>query len=419
MLKRILTYLLAGAALLSFYGCPTNWSENYRYDKQEPYDIYALHQLLDARPEGLTMVADSLGTLREYEGNHANYLFVGRYAYYNERGITHLLDFVERGNTAFIAANDLPEDLASHLFGDDCYYNIYDTDQIMPYLQADTVQLQLTDNGQNFELIQVYDHEPYNRATHYVNEELLCDPNIDNEVIGTLDTVLINFVRLSWGEGDFFFLTNPIFLTNYFITDSLRYEYAEASLAVLGEGPVYWDEYSRVPPSVARQRDNRRNRGNNNGYNGGRNLLTGNEALSYIQEQAPLALAWYTLIVAALLFVLFRGKRRQRIIPSINRRENSSKRFIDTISRLVYQKGNHAAIARQELGNLRFHLQDKYGIHWKEGQPPPENLAELTGISPEVAEKALIEIRVVQGKIEIEELALMRFYRAIEPLYKL
>ena len=147
--------------------------------------------------------------------------------------------------------------------------------------------------------------------------------------------------------------------------------------------------------------------------------MTGNEALSYIQEQGPLALAWYTLIIAALLYVIFRGKRRQRIIPSIDRRENSSKRFIDTISRLVYQKGNHAAIARQELGNLRFHLQEKYGIHWKEGQAPPENLAELTGISPEVAEKALIEIRIVQGKIEIEELALMRFYRAIEPLYKL
>jgi len=418
MLKRLLTYIVAAVGLLSFYGCPTNWSENYRYDEKEPYDIYALHQLLEARPEGLTMISDSLAQLNEHTTGHANYLFVGRYAFYNERAITELLDFVERGNTAFIAANDLPEDLASHLFGDDCYYGIYDTDQIIPFLQLDTVSLQITERGQNFDLVQVYDHNPYRRTTHYVSEELLCDPNIDNEVMGTLDTAFINFVRLSWGEGNFYFLTNPIFLTNYFLTDSLRHEYAEASLAVLGEGPVYWDEHSRVPPSVARQRDNRRNRGSG-GYNGGRNLLTGNEALSYIQEQAPLALAWYTLIFAALLFVIFRGKRRQRIIPTIHRRENSSQRFIDTISRLVYQKGNHAAIARQELANLRFHLQDKYGIHWKEGHPPPENLAELTGISPEVAEKALIEIRVVQGKVEIEELSLLRFYRAIEPLYKL
>ncbi len=130
-------------------------------------------------------------------------------------------------------------------------------------------------------------------------------------------------------------------------------------------------------------------------------------------------MAWYTLVAAAILFVLFRGKRRQRIIPIIRRRENSSKRFIDTISRLVYQKGNHSALARQELASLRFYLQDRFGVRWKEDEPPPLNLGELIGAPPEMAKLALTEIRMAQNQKFLGEHHLVRFYRAIEPLYKL
>lgn len=400
-------------------GCWTNWNETYRYNKKQPFDLYALYELLDARPEGLVFVEDSLSVLGEIEEPSANYIFIGSYTYYNERSVTRLLDFVERGNTAFIAANNLPEDLAHHLFGDDCYYGYYDGDERIGTVYMDTIVMQLNNTDSNYTLFNVYDYEPYQRSMNYLNGGMLCDTLLDNEVLGTLDDYNVNFTRLSWGEGNFYFHNNPIFFTNYYLVDSLQHEYAEAVLAVLNEGPVYWDEASRVPPSVARQRNRQANRNQGQGYNGGRNLLSGNEALSYIQEQPPLALAWYTLLLATLLYVVFRGKRRQRIIPIIHRRENSSKRFIDTISRLVYQKGHHIALARQELASLRFFLQDRFSVRWKEGEPPPENLSDLIGGDDQIAHRALAEIRFVQSKKHLTDGELVRFYRAIEPLYKL
>jgi len=402
-------------------GCWTNWRESYRYDEKQPFDIYALYELLEARPEGLNMLEDSLTVLTTaLTDKSSNYVFVGNYAHYTNKSVTTLLDFVEKGNNAFIAADELPEDLASHLFGDDCYYNLLNTQ--MGSLMLDTVRVQLTTKGENFELYNIYDFEPWNRNTQYINASLLCDEALDNEIIGTLEDYNANFIRLGWGEGNFYYHANPIFFTNFYLVDSTQYEYPEAVLtSVLEEGPVYWDEVSRVPPTVARQRNQQRarNQPGGGGYNGGRNLLSGNEALSYIQEQGPLALAWYTLILAALLYVIFRGKRRQRIIPIINRRENASKRFIDTISRLVYQKGHHLALARQELASLRYHLQDRFGVRWKDNDPPPENLAKLIGADEEIAERALIEIRIVQGRDNLTDGELMRFYRSIEPLYRL
>ncbi|MBC6994396.1 DUF4350 domain-containing protein [Neolewinella lacunae] len=418
MLKRALWYGIVALGLLSFYGCPSDWSETYRIKKKNPYDLYVLHQLLSARPEGLITIEDSLSILNNVSAPKSNYVFVGNYAYYNERAITELLAFVEKGNTAFIATHELPEDLAAHLFGNDCYYGVYDYQADHDnFLYLDTARLRVSAGTQEYELIQVWNNRPSPRATYYIQEEYLCDPEIDNEALGTLNAGYTNYVRLSWGEGNFYFLSTPIFLTNYFLVDSARYGYGADALAVLGDGPVYWDEFSRVPPSVARQRDQQTQRNRN--YSGGRNLLQGNEALRYIQEQAPLALAWYTLVAAAILFVLFRGKRRQRIIPIIRRRENSSKRFIDTISRLVYQKGNHSALARQELASLRFYLQDRFGVRWKEDEPPPLNLSELIGAPPEVAKLALTEIRMAQKQKFLGEHQLVRFYRAIEPLYKL
>lgn len=413
-----LFYLIVVILTSGCSGCWTSWNESYRYDKDQPFDLFALYELLEARPEGLVFVEDSLTVLKNVGANGGNYVFVGNYAYFNEKSVTDLLDFVERGNTAFIAAYDLPEDLATHLFGDDCYYNFYNDEERMLSVSYDTLTLQLTSTDREFELYNVYNYEPYNKLTSYLNGGMLCDEEIDNEVIGTFGESYINFTRLNWGEGNFYFHTNPIFFTNYYLVDSLQHDYAEVSLAVLGEGPVYWDEASRVPPSVARQRNQQNARNNQGSYGGGRNLLTGNEALSYIQEQPPLALAWYTLLLTTLLYVIFRGKRRQRIIPVIHRRENSSKRFIDTISRLVFQKGHHLALARQELASLRFHLQERYGVRWRENEPPPENLAELIGTPEEITSRALIEIRIVQNRKHLEDHELMRFYRAIEPLYK-
>lgn len=411
MLKRFFQYTVGAVCLLTFYGCPTNWSETYRYDEKDPYDLYALYELLEARPEGLEMVEDSLTLLGTVDGP-SNYVFIGQYAYYGEQSVTELLDYVERGNNAFIAAYQMPEDLGYHLFGDACFNDYYlDQDAKFPILYLDTVNLEV--NEEQYVLEHIYDHKPVERAAHYLDPSLLCDEAFDNEVLGYLQFENMNYVRLNWGEGNFFFHTNPVFLTNYYLADSLRHEYARATLSVLGEGPVYWDEFSRVPPDVARRRNNQRQ------YGGGRNLLTGNEALSYIQQQPPLALAWYTLLFSVVLFLVLKGRRRQRIIPAIVRRDNSSRRFIDTMSRLVLQGGNHGALARQELGSLRFHLQDRYGVRWKEGEPPPENLAELIGAAPDVAERALIEIRIVQKKKFLEESELIRFHRAIEPLFRL
>ena len=417
-------YLLWALALLLLYGCPsTRWYESYEREGKQPYDLYGLYELLEARPEGLTLLKDSSDLLQLDSVTGTNYLFVGHSPFYREAAVTGLLDYVERGNTVFLAANEVPEDLAYHLFGDDCYYGQFEDDYHVGYYGEERFPQNYVDStvayrypaGDSFQLVCIRRHQPAVFNLRTVSDRLLCDDSLDHQVLGVLDTNGVNFLRLGWGEGDFYFHSNPLFFTNWFLIDSLQYRYPESMLSVIGEGPVYWDEYHR-----AYKRDPTNTSGNQQpqrDYTGGRNLLNGNPTLRYVLERRELSFAWYTLLAGIFLFVLSRGKRRQRVIPLLPERENSSRRFIDTISRLVFQKGHHAALAQRELANLRFHLNHRRGVRWGEGQPPPEDLAERTGLPPEVIERALTQIRVVTAGKKLEEGDLLRFYRAIEPLY--
>ncbi|MGB3799493.1 MAG: DUF4350 domain-containing protein [Lewinella sp.] len=404
-------------ATVSLCGCTsTNWSENYDPEGSDPFDLLALRELLAARPEGLVTLQDTADFQRLDSLEDSNYLFVGEYPYYTESAVEQLLEYVGDGHTAFIAAKQLPEDLLLELFSYDCY-DPEESSLLEPTFSEfylDSLTAFRYPKGDSFELVNVRFWRPMAIALHTVPEYLLCDPDRDIQVLGTIDSVGINFIRVGWGAGNIYLHTNPVFFTNWFVVDSSQYRYPEEMLRVIRSGPTVWDESSRRYRRSAAGADQHASRD----YAGGRNLLNGNETLRYIQEHRALAFAWYTLLAGVFLYVLFRGKRRQRVIPMLPARVNSSRRFIDTISRLVQEKGNHAALAQRELTSLRFHLNNRFGLRWGEGKPPPADLSERIGLSADVTERALTQIRLVSAGRRLEEGDLLRFYRAIEPLYR-
>lgn len=418
-MKRPALLTLLAACACCFCGCPSvDWSENYAVEGREPFDLLALHELLAARPAGVSDIRGrrQLAELDTLDGR--TYLFVGQYPYYTDTAVIRLLDYVEKGNDAFIAAEWLPEDLSRALFGANCEADTTNWDETHAYeyfpdVYLDTAVAFRYPGGDSFLLTNVHYWKPAVKRVSVIEEELLCTVDTNHQVLGGIDTAGINFVRFTWGEGAFYLHTNPLFFTNWYVLDSQQYRYPQAMLEVLGTEAVAWDEssrrYRRAGGGSEADRD----------YYGGRNLLNGNETLRYIQQHPALAFAWYSLLAGVLLYVIFRGKRRQRIIPFLPRRENSSRRFVETISRLVLQKGNHAALAQRELSALRFHLNQRLGVRWAEGQPPPQDLVERLGLPPEVTRRALTQIRVVSAGRPLEEGDLLRFYRAIAPLYRL
>lgn len=423
----LIAVLAAAGIVVAVYACwPISWRESYRIGKKDPYDLYVMHELLRERADTLEVLKDSLQVLDLVdEDTPAHYVYVGANIYAEPNDIDHLLDFVERGHSAFIFSNYIPTNLLDQIWLGDCYldYNYYgQSHDYYAYNYVKRARLRLNAADLMEDSAYVFQYHTSYKASFYswqaFSPTYLCDAEFGPTPLGTINDTLVNFIRIPWGDGDFYLHSNPIAFTNYFLADTLDNQaYVAAVLSYLPPGGnIYWDEFSRSyrppppPPS-----------GNNpQGPDfGQRQFLSPNHALSYILGQPGLAAAWFLLLGLCLLYLLFRGKRRQRIIPYLAPRRNDSRQFLETVARLGQLNGKHWALATEEVGLFWQHLYERHGIRYREGpQLTAAQLADRTGLSVTVWENALTQIRFVQGVTYLDDGSLLRFYRSLEPIYR-
>jgi hypothetical protein len=113
-------------------------------------------------------------------------------------------------------------------------------------------------------------------------------------------------------------------------------------LSWLPESNIYWDATSRIP-----EHNNEKSKEN---------------PLEYILKQPALAIAWYLLVGLAIVWLIFRGKRRQRIIPIIPQNENSSFEFITTIANLHFRDKNYRGLCIQSMKLFLAQIRERYNL---------------------------------------------------------
>ncbi|MEM1216024.1 MAG: hypothetical protein AAGJ82_10085, partial [Bacteroidota bacterium] len=176
-------------------------------------------------------------------------------------------------------------------------------------------------------------------------------------------------------------------------------------------GPIYWDEYSRVPASVAATR--------NDNYRDQPRRLSSENPLQYILDQPPLAWAWYILVGVGLLFLLFRTKRRQRIIPVVRPPKNSSLAFVRNIGWLYYDQGSHQQIAIQAAQSLRQYVRQRYGLQWQPDEAGfAQQLSRRSGHSLAFIEGLVKTTRSVPTYTQLVENELVRYHQQLEEFYQ-
>jgi hypothetical protein len=84
--------------------------------------------------------------------------------------------------------------------------------------------------------------------------------------------------------------------------------------------------------------------------------------LRYILSQESFRWAWYTLLAGVIAFLVLLARRRQRIIPLLPSRTNSTLHFIKAISELYLRKQNHYFMSQQKMKLFLNHIKTRYGI---------------------------------------------------------
>lgn len=322
--------------------------EAYSEESTQPYGTQILHRLLKGYFPGKKVldIRKSVGAeLPEDSTFHGSYVFVGGALYLDSVSMAALVRFVKAGNTAFIASKTIPMSLLSEVFQYECdnvvqqdYAFLQDTTATV-YLHSDSVRLQY-----------VVQNKPRAYNWHYMDARGLCEGS-SQRALGFLNDTLINFAELPLGAGRLLLHTVPVALSNYTLLRPDARPYIAQVLSHLPEGDIYWDAVSRVPEQVGRRR-------NNSDYRS----LEDEHLLSYILRQPALAWAWYLLFGLAVLWFIFRAKRRQRVIPVLPKNENASYEFIETISNLHFRQRNYQGLCRENMKLFLAQIRERYNL---------------------------------------------------------
>ncbi len=350
-----------------------DWKVTFSKEDKIPYGNFILRQLLPSQFPGQP-ITDNYQTFYELATADResdtlalpkNYLFINDTFAPDSLETQALLSYAYSGSSVFIAANQ--------------FYG----------LLADTLQLTVLDNFylKNKGLVnEVIDSLGINLVNpklrsakaHYYKRGTIPQyfAGADSAVIvlGTNELNAANYIRIPYGEGDFFLHCNPLAFTNYNMLRENNAEYIAKSLSYLPLQPVVWDEYYKVgrQESVSRFR-----------------FLLGNEALAW---------AWRLLLGTILLFVVFATKRKQRIIPIVRPALNTTLEFARTIGRLYYLHGDHRDLARKKTAFFMEFLRTHYYLSTSGIYPfGPDTTTQLADFTERVAAKTNVPMPQVNA----------------------
>lgn len=393
-----------------------NWNETYLEESKEPYGTYVSYQLLQNYfpNETFHRIDNKVRQdLPARTNQKATYFFVGEGLYLDTIDTNRLLSFVESGNDAFISSKSIPYDLMFYVYYEICNDYFWEDYEIRrdsnAYLNFVHEDLNV-DKGYEYRFLQRNQPKPY--AWHYIDSIFFCQDTFSLIELGTIKDSLINFAKIDYGEGTFYFHSTPLAFTNVQLLDKTGINYLEGVLSHLKAGDIYWDAHSRVNESVSRQRNNRMNTG------GGRNLRE-ESPLKYVLAQPALAWAWYTMLGLVLLYILFRAKRRQRVIPVLEKNTNTSMEFLSTIGSLYFLHNDHKKMSIQKMKLFLSFIREHYHLPTNELDDHfRDRLAARSEIPRTIIDKILLYYTNIKTSTFVSEQTLIDLHLEIDKFYK-
>jgi hypothetical protein len=351
---------------------PVDWSPGFSKSQKKPFGTFLLYNLLPDifKDQNIETVNFSITEqLQDHDtATHINYIFLDENIDLNEFECNALLHFVSRGNTVFIGSNGFPDTLMHSValklmsrYDDTLYAR---NAQVYHFNFCDQVKTSDTGYTLRNELMYYYFDSVESTRHWLAGDKFHC---ITTEI--------------DYGKGKFILSTIPYAFTNYSLVNRGNAEFAATALARLPLQTVWWDEHYKV----------------------GKNKFS---PLHVILSRKGLRWAYYIGISGLILFIVFMGKRRQRIIPLQDPMKNASLEFAETVGRLYYEKSDHLDLARKQVRYFYEYIRTKYqlnvALEWKEN--PEAFLAHLSQRSG----KPLKEVQELFGFISnIEHYGLM------------
>ncbi|GAB5407998.1 MAG: hypothetical protein BalsKO_03630 [Balneolaceae bacterium] len=368
---------------------PINWSESYSATDKIPFGTYILNDLLpEAFPtqEILTNSAPIFET--ELDAETKNWVFINEGFALDEFETEILNENVDLGDIAFISARQI-----SGAFADSLNLTIENS---FPFIDPQATSLDsLVTNSVNFTNTNIQKEGGWNFPRTLTESYFTSFDTSRTTILGYNSEDQVNFIKVDFGDGYYLLHTNPFLFTNYYLRDVERYDYAFKALSYLNSETILWDEY----------------------YKAGR--LSFSSPLQFVISNPNLKWAWFIGLFGMIAYLVFNGRRKQRIIPVIQAPINSSIDFAQTIANLYLNNGTHKEILEKKLLFLFEYIRTNLNIQTDElNDLTLSGISSRSGIEKEEIDQLFNLIELLRAKEEISEKELKRITERIDRFYK-
>lgn len=371
---------------------PINWKDSYTLSDKIPLGCYVLFNELKVQYEDDLIINNqnlynNLEVLEE--NNNASLLFINNDVYFDEQTTNTLLDHVNKGNYVFVSSS---------------YGTFYLEDTLGYSIRKSPYEYFSKDVKNTFTAT--------NNSSYNTDFKAVIETSYFNEIDTLQTTVLgyvqdndeenneakeVNFIKVKYGDkgGAFYLHTNPYAFSNYHMLNK-NDAYAATLLSYLPKNrPLIWDDYNKS----------------------GRKYVS--SPLRYVLNQTTLKWALYITLCSLILYMIFRGKRTQRIIPVIHPLENASVQFTKTIGALYFQYKDYGNIIQKKTVYFLEFVRSNYYLNTAIlDKNFIKNLAIKSG-KPEIEiEELVVYMQSLQQKPTLTEGDLVALNKKLERFYK-
>jgi hypothetical protein len=379
-------------------GCGNNKSipslrETYSPADKNPFGGYVANKLIEQlfplnnlrqKKESFTKTWDDI----RYYDSSSLYICIAPKLFVNEDEVDAMLEYVDAGNDLFIAANEIDEELLHKM-------SITQKSNEFAFLLG----------LDSFKTTQTFPHYKDSLAYSYYyrsfDNSFTKFDSTYTKVLGRNENGDPNYLVYFHGNGKLFLHCDARAFSNYFLLKNKNDKYLEKVFAFTANRPehFYWDDYYRKLLSKRSDEDF--------------------SSLSEILKHPPLALAFWLSLLLLGIYILFGGKRIQKIIAPIKPNENTTVTFTETIGRLYLQNKDNKNIADKMIMYFNEHIRNNYYLNTNTiNNEFITTLSRKSGIELAKIETLYRTIQHAQQQPQINDFELLSLNTQIQKFYK-
>lgn len=368
--------------------------------------LYIMHSLMKTSPHVISLeeIENTIDTtLVVTESDFPSvYLLLDNEIKMSAKEIDTLKDFVRKGNHAFVSVLDFGERFSEEFsYGD-----------LTNEMWNEGVNLNFTHTVFNSDYSYYFQRfqdnvETYREWCYFVPSNFKVGLNKVETL--SFDTYLQNpvFIKIPHGKGYFYLYSIPEVFVNESMFTQDGFDYVQSVMSHLPKGHYKWYNHLNewdITNDVDPEDDANIKR---------------ESPIQYVLKDQNLRYAYLVLLFALLIYILFKTKRKQKIIPTIEPNENSSLEFVETVSKLYLKQDKHYKFIKHYEQSFIHFIKDKYYISSQNIDADYINSVALkSDFSSELIQEIVKEFEKAKKSYNYPTDKLIALHKKIEYFYK-